>query len=207
MKTSKGKIVCILIIALLVLDQVTKFLVKTNMVIGEEIPVLGDWFKILFIENRGMAFGMQFGGDVGKFLLTSFRLIFAGFVIVYLRKLILSNAKTGVLVGISLVLVGALGNIVDSLFYGMVFSASTPSAVAEFLPESGGYAPFMMGRVVDMLYFPLIETTLPDWVPIWGGEEFIFFRPIFNIADSCITVGVLYLLIFHRKFLAKDWNH
>ncbi len=206
MKLSKGKIISLWVILLLVIDQVVKFAVKLNMTIGESIPVFGDWFQILFIENNGMAFGMQFGGEIGKILLTLFRIVLIGFIIYYINKRLLkkSGTPTGVLVGVSLVLVGAIGNVVDCLFYGQIFSASSFGMLAELFPSGGGYAPFMMGKVVDMLYFPLIETTLPDWLPIWGGNEFIFFRPVFNLADSYISVGVIYLILFQRKFFALE---
>ncbi len=206
MRLSKGKIVSLGVILLLVIDQAMKFAVKLNMTIGESIPVFGDWFQILFIENNGMAFGMQFGGIIGKILLTVFRLVLIGFIIYYINKTLLrrSDTPTGVLVGVSLVLAGAIGNVVDCLFYGQIFSQSTYGMMAELFPQGGGYAPLLMGKVVDMLYFPLIETTLPDWLPIWGGNEFIFFRPIFNFADSCVSVGAIYMILFQRKYFSKN---
>lgn len=200
MQLSKGKQVTLIVIILLLLDQAVKIWIKTHMTIGESIPVFGSWFQIYFIENNGMAFGMQLGGALGKFLLSSLRIVLVGFIIYYIHKLIKLGASRSLLTGMALILVGAIGNIVDSLFYGILFSESTFTEVATFLPGGGGYAPFLFGKVVDMLYFPLIDTTLPAWVPFWGGENFIFFRPIFNIADSCITVGVIYLLLFHRKY-------
>lgn len=203
MQLSKGKKITIFIVLILLIDQIVKILVKSNMTIGESIPVFGKWFQIYFIENNGMAFGMQLGGTMGKLLLSVFRIVLAGFIIYYIKKLIKENAPTGILVGVSLILVGAIGNIFDSLFYGLIFSESTFTEVATLFPDGGGYAPFLFGRVVDMLYFPLISTTLPDWVPIWGGEDFLFFRPVFNIADSCITVGVIYMLLFHRKYFTS----
>ncbi len=204
MQLSRGKKITLLVVLILVIDQVVKIWIKTNMTIGESIPVFGDWFKIYFIENNGMAFGMQFGGTVGKLLLSLFRIVLIGFIIYYIKKLIRKEAPMGVIYGVGLILVGAVGNVVDSMFYGLIFSESTFTQVATFLPEGGGYASFLHGKVVDMLYFPLIDTTLPNWVPIWGGEQFLFFRPIFNIADSCITVGVFYLLLFHRKFFSRE---
>ena len=203
MQLSKGKKITIFIVLILVIDQIVKIWIKTHMTIGESIPVLGNWFQIYFIENNGMAFGMQFGGSFGKLLLTLFRLALAGFIIYYIGKLIKTKAPTGVLIGISLVLIGAIGNILDCLFYGMIFNESTFTQVATLFPVGGGYAPFLFGKVVDMLYFPLINTTFPDWVPIWGGEDFVFFRPIFNMADSCITIGVIYMLLFQRKFFTS----
>ena len=202
-RKSKSTLACSLIVLLLIFDQLFKIWIKTHMTIGESIPVLGSWFQLLFIENRGMAFGMFFGGDVGKLLLSLFRVILVIFLVFYIRKLIRGNAPTGVLIGISLITVGAFGNIIDSAFYGLIFSESTPTQIAQLFPSGGGYAPFLQGKVVDMLYFPLWETTLPSWVPVWGGRDFIFFRFIFNIADSAITTGILYLLIFKWRFFKK----
>ena len=205
MKISKGCGISLLVILLLVIDQVIKFAVKLNMTIGESIPVFGDWFQICFIENNGMAFGMQFGGSVGKLALSLFRVVLIGFIIVYLKKLIKkAGTPTGVLVGLSLVLVGAIGNVVDCLFYGEIFSASTYSQVAQLFPPDGGYTGFLYGKVVDMFYFPIIDTVLPEWVPFYGGEHFIFFRPIFNFADACISVSVIYMLLFQRKFFMEE---
>ncbi len=206
MKLTRGKIITLSVVLLLVIDQIIKFAVKLNMTLGESIHVFGDRFQICFVENNGMAFGMQFGGVIGKILLTLFRVVLIGCIIYYIRKVLLKNSDTpaGVLAGVSLVLVGAIGNVVDCLFYGQLFSASSYGMLAEFLPEGGGYAPLMMGKVVDMFYFPLIESTYPQWLPFVGGEDFIFFRPVFNFADSCISVGVVYLLLFHYKFFSKE---
>jgi len=205
MKLSRGTVLSIITVALLVIDQAVKILIKTNMTIGESISVFGSWFQILFIENKGMAFGMAFGGEIGKYFLTIFRIILVVVIIIYLRRLLKQpGTPMGVLVGITLIMVGACGNIFDCLFYGRIFSESTFTQVAQLFPPDGGYAPIGQGMVVDMLYFPLIDTVLPEWFPIWGGQEFIFFRPIFNIADSCITVGAIYLLIFHWKFFSKE---
>ncbi len=205
MKLSRGTKISVLVVALLIIDQVIKLLVKTNMTLGQSIHVFGDWFQIYFIENNGMAFGMQFGGHIGKYLLSIFRIVLVGVIIVYINRL-LKKPETpwGVLVGLSAIMCGALGNIVDSLFYGLIFSESTFTQVAQLFPEGGGYAPFLQGRVVDMLYFPLIDTDLPSWVPFWGGRHIIFFRPIFNFADSCITCGAIYLLIFHWRFFSGN---
>jgi signal peptidase II len=201
MRLTPGKQVTLIVFILLLIDQVVKIWIKTHMTIGESIPVFGSWFQIYFIENNGMAFGMQFGGTVGKFLLTALRLVLIGVIIYYLRRLVKEGASRAFLTGISLILVGAIGNVIDSMFYGIIFSESTFTQLATIFPEGGGYAPFMFGKVVDMLYFPMIDIVLPDWVPFLGGEQFIFFRPIFNIADSCITIGVFFLLIFRRKEL------
>ena len=189
MKVSKGTRITILVVLLLILDQVVKILVKTHMSLGESIPVFGKWFQILFIENNGMAFGLQFGEGWGKLALSLCRLVLIVLIIIYMRKLLKKPATpNGVLVGLAAILCGAIGNMIDSMFYGLIFD----------------YAPFLYGKVVDMLYFPLIDTTLPANFPIWGGRHIIFFRPIFNIADSCITCGAIYLLFFQWKFFAKS---
>ncbi|WRQ33838.1 lipoprotein signal peptidase [Bacteroidales bacterium MB20-C3-3] len=201
MRLTPGKQVTLIVFVLLLIDQAVKIWIKTHMTIGESIPVFGDWFQVYFIENNGMAFGMQFGGAIGKFFLTALRLVLIGVIIYYVKKLIESGSSRAFLTGVALILVGAIGNVIDSMLYGIVFSESNFTQVASLFPEGGGYAPFMFGKVVDMLYFPIIDTTLPQWFPFKGGEQFIFFRPIFNIADSCITIGVFYLLLFKRKEL------
>jgi len=205
MKLSKGTRLTLFVIILLVIDQVIKILVKTNMTLGESIPVIGNWFRIHFIENVGMAFGMSFGEGIGKFLLTFFRIVLVAAIIVYIRKL-LKDPKTpnGVLYGLAAIMCGALGNIIDSLFYGLIFSESTFTQVATLFPEGGGYAGLFFGKVVDMFYFPIIDTTWPDWMPLLGGKPFRFFDAIFNFADSCITVGAIYLILFQWKFFSKN---
>ena len=165
--------------------------------------MLGDWFLLHFTENEGMAFGMQIGGESGKLLLSIFRIIAVTAIGYYLYRLVRKKAHFGLIFSISLILAGAVGNIIDSAFYGLIFSQSSYHTVASFLPEGGGYSSFLHGKVVDMLYFPLIQGSVPDWLPIWGGQEFIFFRPVFNIADSSITVGVFLLLICQRRFFRK----
>lgn len=208
MALTKGKKITIFVIALLVIDQVSKILVKTNMTLGQSINVIGDWFQIYFVENAGMAFGMSFGGVVGKFLLSFFRIVLGVAMFLYIRKLLKrDDVPTGVLYGIAAIMCGAIGNIFDSLFYGLIFSESGFTQVATLFPEGGGYAGPFFGKVVDMLYFPIIDTTLPDWFPIWGGKPFLFFSAIFNFADSFITVGAFYLLIFQWRFFAAKENN
>ncbi len=203
MKLSRGTKITLLVVLLLVIDQVIKILVKTNMTLGQSIHVFGNWFQIYFVENNGMAFGMQLGATVGKLLLSIFRVALVVVIFLYIRKLLKRpTTPMGVLIGLSAILCGALGNIIDSLFYGLIFSESTLTQVATMFPD-GGYAGFLFGKVVDMFYFPIIDTDLPAWFPIWGGKHVIFFRPIFNFADSCITVGAFYLLIFHWRFFGK----
>ena len=172
------------------------------MTLGEGIPIFGNWFFIHFVENSGMAFGMKFGGSYGKLFLSLFRIAAVGAIAYYLWTLIRSKAKTGLVICLSFILAGAIGNIIDSAFYGMIFGDSLYH-VTSFMPQGGGYGTFLHGRVVDMLYFPVIQTTFPNWVPFWGGEEFVFFRPVFNIADSSISMGVITLILFQKRFFAK----
>ncbi len=193
----------LLIIIILIIDQVLKVWIKTSMLLGQEIHVFGDWFIIHFTENKGMAFGMNIPGNYGKIILTLFRIAAVIGISFYLRYLIKHQSHPGLILSISLILAGALGNIVDSVFYGVLFSESYTS-VAEFLPEEGGYAPLLQGRVVDMFYFPIIKATYPDWFPFWKNQTFIFFRPVFNIADSAITVGVFIILIFQKRFFKVE---
>ncbi len=200
LKISRKHIPWIVVLLVLIIDQTSKTIVKTQMTLGQNIPVLGNWFNIYFIENEGMAFGMQFSGEYGKLILSIFRIIAVIFIGWYIGRLIQQKAHAGLIVSVSLIMAGALGNIIDSAFYGVLFSESYFSQTAEFLPENGGYAPFLYGRVVDMLYFPIIRGNFPQWFPFWGGQEFIFFRPVFNVADSAITIGVFILLIFQKKF-------
>lgn len=196
----KGLIAVLVIIFILLLDQISKIWVKTNMALYDSIEIT-KWFKIYFVENNGMAFGIE---AIGKLFLSIFRIIAVVFIGVYLAKIIKKNYKIGFIICISMVLAGAFGNIIDSVFYGEVFSASYPGHVATVVPIGEGYSSWLHGKVVDMLYFPLIETTLPNWIPFWGGAEILFFRFIFNLADASISVGVVLLLLFYRKTLSHS---
>lgn len=198
---SRGKKALLVIFLVLLVDQVIKIWIKTHMVLGQEFKIT-DWFIIHFTENNGMAFGLELGGSIGKMLLSIFRIVAVGAIGWYLFKLVREKAPVGLIVSVSMILAGALGNIIDSVFYGLLFNESYYQ-VAEFLPASGGYAGILHGKVVDMLYFPLIESHFPQWMPFMGGEHFIFFRPVFNIADSSITIGVAIILIFQKKFFKE----
>jgi signal peptidase II len=182
---------------LLVLDQLLKFWIKTNMFLGQEFRIF-DWFIIHFTENNGMAFGLEFGGDTGKIILSVFRIIVIVWGFTYINTLTKTSLPNGLLVALGLVFGGAIGNIIDGVFYGVLFNDSY-NQIAEFLPAVGGYSTFLMGKVVDMFYFPLINTHFPGWIPFFGGEHFIFFRPVFNIADAGISVGMFVLILFYRK--------
>jgi signal peptidase II len=193
----------ILIVLILIADQVFKIWIKTHMTIGEEINVAGNWFIIHFTENEGMAFGMRFGGDSGKLILSIFRIMAITAIGWYLLKITRGKENQGLIVSMSLIFAGALGNIIDSAFYGIIFSESKFHEVAMLCPAEGGYSSFLHGKVVDMLYFPVLKGNYPQWFPFWGGQDFIFFRPVFNIADSSITTGVLILIFFQKKFFKK----
>jgi signal peptidase II len=182
---------------LLVVDQLLKFWIKTNMFLGQEFKIF-DWFIIHFTENNGMAFGLEFGGDTGKIILSLFRIIVIVWGFSYITTLTKSKLPNGLLIALGLVFGGAIGNIIDGVFYGVLFNDSY-NQIAEFLPAVGGYSTFLMGKVVDMFYFPLINTHFPNWLPFFGGEHFIFFRPVFNIADAGISVGMFMLILFYRK--------
>ena len=188
----------LIVLLILVADQTLKILVKTHMTLYQQIPFLGQWGILHFVENNGMAFGMSLPGSLGKILLTSFRMLAVVAICFYLRHLIRIKAHTGLIVALSMVMAGALGNIIDSVFYGMIFSGSTPVQTAILFPKGGGYAPLMQGKVVDMFYFPILKGNYPDWFR--GGSGFIFFRPVFNIADSSITVAVAIILFNQRRF-------
>ena len=189
----------VIVLLVLFIDQALKIWVKTHMMLGEEFNVIGNWFIIHFIENNGMAFGMELAGKFGKIILSVFRIVAVIGIGYYLYQLTKKNAPTGLVVSISLVLAGAVGNIIDSAFYGMIFNDSYPQ-VATLFPAEGGYATFLHGKVVDMFYFPLLEGNFPGWLPFWGGDHYVFFRPVFNVADSAITVGITLILLFQRKY-------
>ena len=190
-----------IVLTTLVRDQALKIWVKTHMYLGQEYQVF-DWFYIHFTENNGMAFGMEFGGDWGKLGLSLFRIVFVVFMASFLLKLIRKNADKVLIVSLSLVLAGAVGNIIDGTLYGILFSESYRE-LATFLPEAGGYAPLFFGKVVDMFYFPIFKGYLPEWIPFWGGDYFVFFRPVFNIADSAISIGVAMMVIFQKKVMKE----
>ncbi len=202
MKISNRSLVVVSVVCLVLLvDQCIKIWVKTHMEYGEEFGILGlSWARIHFVENEGMAFGLSLGGDLGKLALSVFRLVAVGFLVYIIHSLIKTKETFGVILSFSLILAGALGNILDSAFYGLIFS-STPyhGGLATMFPAGGGYASFLFGKVVDMLYFPMIDTYLPSSFPIWGGQHFQFFRPVFNISDASISTGVITLLLFHRR--------
>lgn len=193
-KTRQTRLVVLLIAAIIIVDQVVKFLVKTNMQIGEEFNVIGSWFRIHFIENEGFAFGMALGGSTGKLVLTLFRVVASGAIVWLLVNMIRRGTRNSLVICTTLILAGALGNMIDSCFYGLVFNESYYQ-VASFFPPEGGYAPLFQGRVVDMFFFPIFAFDWPQWVPFVGGQHFEFFNAIFNVADSAITIGVVWLII------------
>lgn len=196
---NRGWMVALLVLAILVIDQALKIWVKTNMSLHESIEI-ASWFKIAFIENNGMAFGMEIGS---KIFLSIFRIVAVIGLSYYIWLQLLQRVRSGYIVLLTMILAGAIGNLIDCMFYGLIFNVSTPYTVAEFVSFGDGYAPFLMGRVVDMFYFPLIETTWPQWLPVVGGQDFVFFSPIFNFADANVSVGIIALLIFYRKELSQ----
>jgi len=208
MKLTAGKISIITISTILLIDQILKIWIKTHMALYEKTSVLGNWFYINFVENNGMAFGMEFGGDFGKLFLSIFRIVAVSGIAYYLYSTIKKGATTGFIICLSMILAGAIGNIIDSAFYGLIFSDSPEymphfKQVAQFLPESGGYAGFLHGKVVDMFWFPILQGHYPGWIPFIGGSEYIFFRPVFNFADSAISVGIFIIIIFQKKFFPQ----
>lgn len=204
--THWGWMATALVFAILIIDQIIKIWVKTHMSLGEAIHVT-DWFYIEFIENNGMAYGMTF---INKLVLSLFRMVAIGLISVFLYKVIRSGRSLGYIICLSMVLAGAAGNLIDCLFYGLIFEASTPFSIASFTSFGEGYSEFLHGKVVDMFYFPIIQTTWPDWMPMCGGQGFVFFSPVFNFADACISVGVVLLLIFYRaelEVMGKVWKN
>jgi len=188
----------LIVVLVLLVDQILKIWIKTNMTLGQEFPVIGNWFIIHFVENNGMAFGFEFGGDYGKIFLSLFRVIAVFGIGWYILQLIKKGLPMGFIACVSLIFAGAIGNIIDSAFYGLIFNDSNGQVSALF-PAGGGYATFLHGRVVDMFYFPLFSGVFPNWVPLVGGTDFQFFRPVFNVADSAISIGIFSIIIFYRK--------
>lgn len=202
MKITKSQIAVLVVVLALVADQIFKIWIKTHFVLGEERRVAGSWFLLHFVENNGMAFGFEFAGKFGKVILSLFRIAAVCAIGWYLGGRIRKGIPVGLVISIALIMAGALGNIFDSAFYGLIFSESLDQ-VARLFPAEGGYASFLHGRVVDMLYMPVIKTSWPSWSPIYAGESFVFFRPVYNMADSYITIGIVSILIFYRKY----FNH
>lgn len=199
----KTIIALVVSIGVIVIDQWSKFWVKTNMYLGQEYKIAGNWFYVHFTENNGMAFGMEFAGEYGKLFLTSFRVLAVFGILFYLVYLLRKkDTHAGFILCVALIFAGALGNIIDSVFYGVWFNDSYHQ-IASFMPDAGGYSKLMYGKVVDMLYFPLISGEYPEWLPIWGGDPFMFFRPVFNIADTAISTGVISIAVFQGKFFDK----
>ena len=195
----RGTLAALIVVGILLVDQLIKIWVKTNMTLHEQIEIL-SWFKIVFIENNGMAYGMEIGS---KLVLSLFRVVAISVLGYYIIGQVKRQARWGYLVCLSMIFAGAVGNLIDSMFYGLVFNASSEFYTSYFVPFGTGYAPFLMGKVVDMFYFPLIVTTWPDWVPVVGGYPYVFFSPVFNFADASISVGVVLLLLFYRKEISE----
>jgi signal peptidase II len=192
----------LIILIILLLDQALKIWVKTNMYLGQEF-LIAPWFIIHFTENNGMAFGMELGGDYGKLFLSVFRILFVSGMVWYLFKMVKEQAGGLFVFILSLIIAGAIGNIIDSVFYGWMFGSSDYGDVATLFPAEGGYASLLHGKVVDMFYFPLFEGYFPQWLPVWGGEHFLFFRPVFNLADAAISCGVILWIIFQNRLYSK----
>src|SRR5690606_16238036 len=194
----------ILIGSLLLIDQLSKFWVKLNMTLGQEYKIFGDWFIIHFTENNGMAFGLEFGGEAGKLALSLFRIAAVIGIAYGLHYMVKKKYHRGFILNVALIFAGAMGNIIASTFYGLIFSERTWFEKASLFPAAGGYSSLLHGKVVDMLYFPIIKGDFPSWLPIWGGEDFLFFRPVFNVADSAITVGVALILIYQKRYFKEE---
>jgi signal peptidase II len=203
----KGRNVFLIICLIVLADQALKIYIKTHYHAGESHAIIGNWFRLYFIENEGMAYGWKFGGDWGKMILTLFRLAAVIFGIFYLKKIVEKKYHPGFIICAALIFSGALGNLIDSMFYGLIFeesSTSFPSNIAKIFPAHG-YAGFLHGKVVDMLYFPIIrDAHFPLWVPVWGGQDFEFFRPIFNLADASISIGIIAILLFQKRFFKTN---
>ena len=197
--TKRGALAALIVVGVLLVDQLIKIWVKTNMTLHEQIEIL-SWFKIVFIENNGMAYGMEIGS---KLVLSLFRVVAISVLGYYIIGQVKLQARWGYLVCLSMIFAGAVGNLIDSMFYGLVFNASSEFYTSYFVPFGTGYASFLMGKVVDMFYFPLIVTTWPDWVPFVGGNPYVFFSPVFNFADASISVGVVVILLFYRKEISE----
>lgn len=199
--------VVLVILAILLVDQIFKYYIKTNFYLGEDHTVFGNWFRLHFVENEGMAWGWKLGesGSWGKMALTLFRLAAVFFGVYFIGKIIREKYHYWFIFCVALIFAGAVGNLIDSMFYGMIFEESNPYTqnVATLFPDGGGYAGFLHGKVVDMLYFPIIQTTWPSWVPFWGGDSFEFFSPVFNIADASISIGLIIILLFQNRFFEK----
>jgi len=205
----KGNFSIALLLILLMIDQASKIWVKTNMFSGQEIKIISHWFRIHFVENNGMAFGLELGGSIGKTLLSIFRIVASGFMLYLLYGIIKKNGGWGLIICIVLITAGAIGNILDCAFYGLFFSESPEYSreVATLFPAEGGYAGFLHGKVVDMLHFPIFHNYLPEWIPYWGGKYFVFFSPIFNLADAFISIGVFSILFFQNEFFKESPTH
>jgi len=200
----KYRHILFIVFLILILDQVIKIYVKTHFYIGESVNVTGNWFQLCFIENEGMAFGMKImDSPAGKVILTLFRLVAVTFGFFWVRNLVKKGYGRGLLICASLILAGAAGNLIDSMFYGLIFTDSHLQ-IAKFVPLGQGYTSFLHGKVVDMFYFPIIDTQWPSWVPVWGGKSLRFFEPVFNLADAAISVGVITLLLFQKRLLAHQ---
>ena len=203
----RSHLVTAIIFFVLIIDQASKIYIKTNFEYASGFTMFGlDWARIHFVENDGMAFGLSFGGVAGKYVLSIFRILLVMVLIYIIRGMIHAKENKGLLIAFALIIAGAIGNIIDSAFYGVIFS-ETPyhgGVIAEMFPEGGGYGPFLQGKVVDMLYFPMYEGVLPDWVPFRGGKTFSFFNPVFNVADTSISLGVITILVFYRSFFKSE---
>ena len=194
----------LIILITLILDQVLKFWIKLNFTLGQEIHIIKDRVIIHFTENNGMAFGLELGGEAGKLALSLFRIIAIIAIAYGLFHLVRNKYHRGLITNVSLIFAGALGNIIDSAFYGVIFSESTWYEKAQLFPAEGGYSSFLHGKVVDMFYFPIISGQFPTWLPLWGGDEFTFFRPVFNLADAAISVGVILILLGQKKYFKEE---